>query len=252
MLRSQAAQDKMLLRQLFSAKLNLAGSNSNYLNLLNGTGFFIEFGAEDGQFFSNSFFFEKSLNWRGILVEANPAEQKNIASVRTRSAIIDGAICSVPGKRKFGVPDVPGLGGFPDSIDSGRKTDLKRVIDTVCFSLKDLVELFGVRRVNYMSVDTEGSELDCLMSFPFSTIPVDVVGVESLRGTPERQKKEETLIAHMKSIGFRVLVKHFVADDTVDYFFVPSSPLPPPTGPMYDEDVFVKGKKTCQQLQRCL
>jgi hypothetical protein len=36
---------------------------------LQGKGVFVEFGAEDGVFNSNTYFFEKVLKWRGVLVE---------------------------------------------------------------------------------------------------------------------------------------------------------------------------------------
>ena len=35
-------------------------------------GFFVECGANDGQFQSNTVYFEEKLNWTGLLVEANP------------------------------------------------------------------------------------------------------------------------------------------------------------------------------------
>ncbi len=40
-----------------------------YLNFKNG--FYIECGANDGVNQSNTWYFEKSLNWRGILIEPN-------------------------------------------------------------------------------------------------------------------------------------------------------------------------------------
>ena len=36
------------------------------------SGYFVELGAMDGAHFSNSLFFEESLGWGGLLIEANP------------------------------------------------------------------------------------------------------------------------------------------------------------------------------------
>ena len=35
-------------------------------------GFFVECGANDGHFQSNTYYFETKYNWTGLLVEANP------------------------------------------------------------------------------------------------------------------------------------------------------------------------------------
>ena len=39
----------------------------NYINFENG--FYIEMGAHDGLINSNTYYFEKNLNWKGILIE---------------------------------------------------------------------------------------------------------------------------------------------------------------------------------------
>ena len=35
-------------------------------------GFFVEYGAADGEELSNTLYMERALKWRGILIEANP------------------------------------------------------------------------------------------------------------------------------------------------------------------------------------
>jgi len=51
--------------------------NENYFK--NKTrGFFLEVGAYDGEINSNTLFFEKSLNWTGILIESNPKKYGNL------------------------------------------------------------------------------------------------------------------------------------------------------------------------------
>jgi hypothetical protein len=47
-----------------------------FYNVKNKT--FLEIGACDGLMVSNTLFFEKQLNWNGILIEANPYQYKGL------------------------------------------------------------------------------------------------------------------------------------------------------------------------------
>lgn len=49
------------------------------------SGFFVEAGAWDGVYLSNSLFFEKERNWTGILVEPNKEAYKNLTEFSGRS-----------------------------------------------------------------------------------------------------------------------------------------------------------------------
>ncbi len=53
------------------------------LNQTNG--FFIECGGFDGEYLSNTLFFERSLNWNGILIEADRKAFKQLVN-RNRKA----------------------------------------------------------------------------------------------------------------------------------------------------------------------
>ena len=57
--KSQMNQDIILDQHFFKGKTN---------------GVFVEVGALDGVSGSNTYFFEKERNWRGILIEPNPIE----------------------------------------------------------------------------------------------------------------------------------------------------------------------------------
>ena len=65
-------------------------------NLLFGkaNGTFIEMGALDGKGYSNSWFFEKSLGWRGLLIEPDPTMFPHILRNRPDAIALSGAICA--------------------------------------------------------------------------------------------------------------------------------------------------------------
>jgi FkbM family methyltransferase len=238
LLLSQGRQDVLLWNMLFF-------NDSQYQS-----GFFVEFGARNGKSESNSYFYENQLGWRGLLLEAIPGEQLDIASNRPGAAVVDGGICEEDKHVEFAIASIGGWSGRADSYDVDRKrTTPMTPINVACFSLTTLLEEFGIHHVSYLSVDTEGSELQALRGFPWGKVTTDVVGVEILTGTPERLAKQTELYAFMESVGMRILIEHQFAGDTKDTFFVPVDHF---TRRSNSYHRFAATKKTCIKMMRCL
>ena len=64
------------------------------LHMRCGRGTFVEFGARNGVEHSNTLYFERTLGWRGILVEADPTQYRNLQTNRPRSWTYHGAVCT--------------------------------------------------------------------------------------------------------------------------------------------------------------
>ena len=73
--------DYKIKKKTYYGHHNLDEKLKKYLNYKNG--FFVELGANDGINQSNTFFYEKNLNWTGILVE--PINKKFLKCVKNRS-----------------------------------------------------------------------------------------------------------------------------------------------------------------------
>ena len=75
-------------------------------------GFFIEAGAWDGEYLSNTLFFERNRNWTGLLVEANRLAFKTMVLRGTRKRSVAANVClslnSYPRKMTFDAADVFG------------------------------------------------------------------------------------------------------------------------------------------------
>jgi len=69
------------IRKTYYGHHELDKKLKKYLNYKNG--FFVELGANDGIRQSNTFYFEKNLNWNGILIE--PIKEKYLKCLRYRS-----------------------------------------------------------------------------------------------------------------------------------------------------------------------
>ena len=234
---SEGGQDRVLWEELFR---NDSQADS---------GFFVEFGARGGVYDSNTYFFEKKLGWRGLLLEASPTEQKTIGADRPLSAAIDGGVCESDQKLEFAAAE-KGWGGRLDSYDKSRaKTAAFQTLIVPCFTLRTLFDLFRVRHVSYMSVDTEGSELLALKGFPWGEVSVDVVGVEVVTGSPDRLAKEAELLDYLRSKGMVVFIEYQFAKDTKDVFFRPAAPSRRAAN---DYAHFEKMRALCVRMQRCL
>jgi hypothetical protein len=118
-----------------------------------------------------------------------------------------------------------------------------------------LIDYFGVIEVDYMSVDTEGSELSALKTFPFHRLRPKLIGVEVLLGGGRSSRVQEDLTQFMGSQGYAVHRNYKFADDTADIFFVPkgqSPQFPPKSSMLPKQDEFLGLRRKCQESQMCL
>lgn len=165
-------------------------------------GFFVEFGATDGLCLSNTDLLEKQFGWRGILSE--PARKWQAALRANRTATIDfGCVWSTSGGTlEFNETDEAEYSTIEDfsSTDSHRDIRTKGIRYTVpTISLIDLLEKHHAPEcIDYLSIDTEGSEYEILSAFDFSRYRIAVITVEH-NYTPNRERIHELLANH----GFR-------------------------------------------------
>lgn len=134
-------------------------------------GFFVEFGATNGIDHSNTYLLEKEFGWTGILAE--PALCWHGALTKNRKAAI--ATQCVWKESNQTVPFYEIDAADLSTIDLARREDLhaqKRThglrYDVPTISLQDLlIEHKAPRLIDYLSIDTEGSEFDILRNFDF-------------------------------------------------------------------------------------
>jgi FkbM family methyltransferase len=145
-------------------------------------GYFVEIGAMDGINLSNTYLLEHDFNWRGILAEPNPVWHANLG--RNRRADIDHrCVFRTTGARiQFAATRHAGLGTILDLVSADGHAAARRdheIIEVETVSLNDLLESHGAPRdIDYVSIDTEGSELDILQCFDFAKWNVALFSVE--------------------------------------------------------------------------
>lgn len=155
-------------------------------------GFFVEFGATNGVDLSNSFLLETEFNWTGILAE--PARSWHADLRLNREARIEtrcvwrasGELLTfneVPRRKELSTIDAY---SSCDGHAKRRAKGIRYEVETV--SLNDLLDAHDAPEViDYLSIDTEGSEFEILANFDFSKRLVRVITCEH-NYTPEREK----------------------------------------------------------------
>lgn len=145
-------------------------------------GYFVEFGAADGTELSNTLLLERDFGWHGIVAE--PARVWHDRLRRNRRCAIDArCVWSRSGEQLvFNEAPLPELSTI-DAFTAGdghaplRAGGTRYAVATV--SLNDLLAEHGApRQIEYLSIDTEGSELEILRAFDFSRYRVEIITVE--------------------------------------------------------------------------
>ncbi|MEO9876492.1 MAG: FkbM family methyltransferase [Anderseniella sp.] len=161
-------------------------------------GFFVEFGATDGVLLSNTWLLETEFDWTGICAEPNPVMFEQLRANRrcmTSSACIGG----VSGQDvEFILANA--FGGIADYATADhhaqRREDFRRdgkTMRVTTVSLEDfLIAHDAPREIDYLSIDTEGSEYEILRHFPFDQWSIRLITVEHNR-TPMRESIRQLL-----------------------------------------------------------
>lgn len=172
-------------------------------------GFFVEFGAGDGVDLSNTNLLETGYGWSGILAE--PAKSLHTALRANRSSTIETrCVWSASGDMlSFTETQNSHLSAISPFVNNEhRKGAQDYQVETV--SLNDLLlQHKAPAIIDYMSIDTEGSEFEILNAFDFDRWQMRCLSVEH-NHSPQR----EQLFTLLSARGYRrVMIEHSGVDD---------------------------------------
>ncbi|KAI3657434.1 hypothetical protein MP638_006715 [Amoeboaphelidium occidentale] len=189
---------------------------STFFKDMDGPGIFVEFGGRDGIMDSNTYFFEKALGWKGLLVEAMEPEYRQLSSNRPDSIAVFGAVCPTAGKMEFLISSIGGWHGLADTYAKERIKQGSYKVEVECYTLDSLLKKTGFKHINYMTVDTEGSEIAILETLDTSKYVIDLIQVEMLKSKIEERAK---LIQMMTEKHYVVENVFNISATTEDYLF---------------------------------
>jgi len=145
-------------------------------------GFFVEFGATNGVDLSNTFLLEKNYEWEGIVAEPGRIWESELK--KNRNCYIDTrCVWTTSGNTmKFNettVAELSSLHLFSNEDFLSTQRIQHATYDVTTVSLNDLLLNYKAPfEIDYLSIDTEGSELEILQAFDFEKYCIKVITVE--------------------------------------------------------------------------
>ena len=145
-------------------------------------GFFVEFGATNGIDLSNTHLLEKKFRWSGILAE--PAKKWHHDLYKNRTAKIETkCVWKTSGEilkfKETSEAELSTIASFAnsDKLQESRKSGTVYDVETI--SLEDVLNEHNAPcLIDYLSIDTEGSEFEILKNFNFSKYKFRIITCE--------------------------------------------------------------------------
>jgi FkbM family methyltransferase len=164
-------------------------------------GVFVEIGVGDGRTISNTYFLEKYRNWTGVLCDPSIKFHDSIRRQRDATLITDAVYDRTGLELQFseivGNEELSTLSDQTITDSHDRSAARKYPVNTISFN--DLYRQYlNGSTIDYLSLDTEGSELTILNGIDFDAIDISVISVEhSYDG-----HKLEKIRAHLGRFGY--------------------------------------------------
>jgi FkbM family methyltransferase len=173
-------------------------------------GVFVDIGAYDGITLSNTYFFETIRKWTGICIEPIPSIYDELAKNRNCHCVLGCVgdefkvanflhvhknaeyriIEKEDGPKVIGKEHTEMLSGLVDFYHPRHLDLIRNEISTLkthadlfpvkCFAINDILSENDIAHVDYLSIDTEGSELAILQSLDFAKFDIDIISAEIL------------------------------------------------------------------------
>jgi FkbM family methyltransferase len=205
---SQEGED-MLLRRIFENRT---------------AGFYVDVGAHHPKRFSNTYFFYRR-GWSGINIDAMPGSMRLFDRWRPRDINLEMGVAQTSGTLNYYVFNEPALNGFSGDLSNERNNAsnayfLKEVIQVEVSPLKEILgEHLCNRKIDFLSVDVEGLDLDVLKSNDWSKFRPRFVLAEVLRSSLHALENDP-VAQFMKGAGYVLFAKQvntaFFRDETAD------------------------------------
>ena len=135
-------------------------------------GYFVEFGATDGKTLSNTWLLEKQFGWSGILAEPGRGWHERLRNERSARIDTDCVWSQSDADLEFieaENAELSTLASHADGDEHARSRRNARHYRVNTISLNDLLARHHApSQIDYLSIDTEGSEFEILGALDFS------------------------------------------------------------------------------------
>ena len=166
-------------------------------------GYFVEVGSTDGTNLSNTHLLEKGYDWNGICIDADPTQWESLQKQRN-CATSNACIWSKSGEN---VPYLvqscySGIESHTEKKDYPNEDGNVDYRETISLTTKTLDEVLRENNappfIEYISIDTEGSELEVLRGIDYSSFTIGAFTIEH----NNNQIQKEELNKFLESKGY--------------------------------------------------
>jgi FkbM family methyltransferase len=194
---SQEGED-MILSRIFENKKN---------------GFYVDIGAHHPKRFSNTMHFY-NLGWRGINIDAMPGSMEAFRLLRPLDINLEIAVSDREEKLVFYIFNEPALNTFSETLANDyNSSENYTLISNVSLQTRTLASILDQylpenQTIDFLSVDTEGSDLKVLKSNNWDKYIPQVVLVEVLGNTLEDIYSNE-IANYLLSLNYKLCAKTY-------------------------------------------
>ena len=153
--------------------------------------FYVDIGANDGITASNTAHFDLNLGWNGICIEPHPWAFGKLEINRQKSTNLNLCISESEDFVDFLV-----INGYSEMLSGIQKCyhqnhlerierelkthgGTKEIVKIKSKPLSKIFNEYNVKKVDYLSIDTEGSEYEILNSINFDEVDIRVISTEN-------------------------------------------------------------------------
>jgi FkbM family methyltransferase len=154
-------------------------------------GVYIELGALDGVLYSNTKFFEDTLNWSGILIEPHPEKFVLLKQNRPNNYLFNNLVSShiEPLEFRYFVDGHAAVSGVENTLSKFHFDEFFDNVQNISLpqnkmyikptTLTEIVKSTNITHIDLLSLDVEGHEYEVLLSWDFS-VPINIILIETL------------------------------------------------------------------------
>lgn len=174
-------------------------------------GYFVEVGTGNGEHLSNTFMLEKSFGWKGILFEPDRRFHDSIGRLRTAALDRRPVYCRDDEAMEFlevsSSGELSTLNRFRRAdgrLRTGSRHEVKTTTLNSAFNLHN-----APHNIDYISIDTEGSELEVLQGLDFNRYSVGFLSIEH----NFEMEKKSAITEYLAPFGFKPVLEDFSYQD---------------------------------------
>jgi FkbM family methyltransferase len=180
-------------------------------------GFFVDVGANDYKFISNTYYLDHVLNWSGLAIEPQRQFESDYIKYRPRTKFLPFFVSDVSNQlAKLYVLSKNSLISSGDKSFTEQVGEKAKAIEVPTITLTDLLDAEGVKKIDFITMDIELWEPKALAGFDIDRFRPELVCIEA------HPQVRQQILDYFARHRYAVVGKYLRADIN-NLYFTPQS-----------------------------